>query len=139
MRRNSQGREGASGQPCFYQAKHRVLQAINSVMRRGRLQDLCDRDSVNSPDRRFVAMAISTLGQCDHPAKKVFAPNLCGHGKRPTHTKGDAPSSLFNSSLSSQSERKWYSKPAEKASPGAGLVFGVGERQSCKWETIFGF
>jgi len=27
----------------------------------------------------------------------------------------------------------------QKATPGAGLAFGVGERWSCKWETIFGF
>ncbi len=43
-------------------------------MRRGRLQDLGDGDTVNPPDRRFVAMAISTLGHSDHPAEKVFAP-----------------------------------------------------------------
>jgi len=59
-------------------SKRRVLRVINSVMRRGRLQHLRDRDSVNAPDRRFVAMAIATLGQSDHPAEKVFAPKLYG-------------------------------------------------------------
>ncbi len=52
---------------------NQVGDAVGAGKPKGRTE-LPDRDSVNSTDRGFVAMAISTLGQSDHPAEKVFAP-----------------------------------------------------------------
>jgi len=57
-------------------SKQCVLRVINSVIRRDRVQHLRDRDSVNAPDRRCVAISIP--GKCDHPAEKAFAPKRCG-------------------------------------------------------------